>query len=742
MRDEMSGKPRVARRRRLTIFTGGLLVAAWILSGHANGQESGVPETSSSTDVSTPPVLVVGTSGTSAAQTEPAPVLPASPVATSTPPEPATAGAATSRPTPPIVETEVVITATRLREAGEIPSATSVLRAQDVAAAPSRATDETLRSVPAVTLPRTDSRSQHTTGQNVSIRGLGRGRTLVLADGIPLNDPFGGWIHWNKVPKSQIERIEVVRGASSQLYGNLAMGGVIQVFTKPTHEERLLLEGDYGMRDSPHLAAVASDRLSENVSAIAMVDVYRTDGYLTLSEATRGAVDRPAAFESQNAGAKVVWKSSPRASTFIAGNFYNDDRNAGTPLTPNSQWIADGAAGFDLWTERGSHWQGSLFGGHQYFDNYNSRVDPTRSSEVPALHQKIPVSHGGGSLLWSRGLAEKHILTAGIDARYATATNEEDVFDSTGAPVGTRSAGGQQTLLGGFAEWTYSPTRSLTVITGLRGDYWGDFTGHSVATDGTRTGYADRQHGAASPRVAAVYRITPGLALRGAGYTGFRAPNLNELYRGFFSGTSQVIPNPELGPERVAGGEIGADWNPRPELRVGTTGFVNQMFDRIETVTLDDTTRQRKNIAEARSHGGEVDIEVRPLRSLSLGAGYAFLVSEITSFPSNEALVGKTLPSIPRHQAVVSARWANPRYVDVAVRLRAESSQFADDQNKFELPAYTLLDASLAKRLRDFTEVFVSVSNAFDTQVVTDENQSLERIGTPRTVWGGFRVSY
>ncbi|WP_434345680.1 TonB-dependent receptor plug domain-containing protein [Myxococcus virescens] len=631
-----------------------------------------------------------------------------------------------------------VVTATRGLPLGSSPLATSVLLGRDIANSPTRSADDVLRVLPGVTVPRSDSRALHPTAQGIALRGIGRGRTLVLLDGLPLNDPFGGWIQWNKVAKSQMDRVEVVRGASSSLYGSLAMGGVIQVFTRPVEQRRLVLEGDYGERVSPHLGVFAATPIGSEFAVSASADVYRTDGYTQVAPKFRGPVDIASSYVSQNAALRGAWKHGAW-TTFAQVNYFRQEATAGTPLTNNEQWIADGSVGTTMGLERGKL-ELFAFGGKQRFENANSRVDSTRDSEVPALQQTIPVSNAGGSALWSQKLGERQDLLVGVDLRWVQATNQEDVFDATGDRIGSRSAEGQQAVGGFFAEWNGRPWDWLTLGAGLRVDGWLNNGGNQVSTMGETSALADRRDGALSPRVTSVVRISEALALRGAGYTGFRAPNLNELYRGFFSGQVLVTPNPDLGPERLYGGELGLDWVPVPRARLSFTVYAGRTAGRIEQVTVDATTRQRRNIASANNVGGELEASWRPLTSLRLYGSYSLTRSRISSFPEATALEGKELANQPRQSGSVTAQWSSPEWVDVSLRLHAESSQFDDDQNTLKLPSFALVDLTVSRSLREAVELFASVSNLLDSEVTTRRTQTLEQVGTPRTVWGGFRV--
>ena len=638
----------------------------------------------------------------------------------------------------------VVTTASRGPAIGDPSAATTVIGAAQIDTAPAQTPDQLLHDVPVIALPRNDSHTLHPTGQSVSMRGLGRGRTLVLTDGVPLNDPFGGWIHWNKVPLNEIVRAEIVRGATSNLYGSLAMAGVIQYLTAPTYEKRLFAQVDGGNLNSYHGNFTTAGPLGENFSGAVYGDFYRTDGYPIVQD--RGPVDKPASFESNNGGLKLTWRPSSQLTAFMGANYYQEGRDSGTKKTNNDWWFGDGTAGVDYRTDGGSNWQFRLFGGGEQFSNNNSSINAARTTEVRTLHQDIPVQNVGGSVVWSRPFGEKNLLTLGFDSRFITADNQEKTYSATnGLFTGSRSAGGSQELIGFFGEWHLTPVENLSITAGLRYDYWWNFDAQSVATTGAVTQFPDESKGAINPRVGLIYRINPELSVRTAGYTGFRAPNLNELYRGFFAGGVQNNGNPALGPERVYGGEMGADWSPVRQLRFSATGFYNLLTDLIQSVTVTPTLTQRENVGKAESYGVEFESQYQPFANWTFAAAYALTISDVIQNNQNPALVGNWLPGVPRQQGVVSARWADPDWLDVTLRLRAEGYQFANDLNTFRLPGYATMDLFVARELRELVnhlKVFVAVTNLFDKQVITGKNQTVTNIGAPLTVWGGFRTRF
>src|SRR5436190_7788908 len=131
------------------------------------------------------------------------------------------------------VSDAITVTATRTEtRVADTPSSVVVLSKETIANSAAATTDDALRQVAGFTLfRRAGSRVANPTAQGVTLRGIGASgasRALVLDDGVPLNDPFGGWVYWSRVPRQAIERVEVVRGGASDLYGSGAMGGVVQ----------------------------------------------------------------------------------------------------------------------------------------------------------------------------------------------------------------------------------------------------------------------------------------------------------------------------------------------------------------------------------------------------------------------------------------------------------------------------------------------------------------------------------
>ena len=159
---------------------------------------------------------------------------------------------------------QLVVTATRSEQRiADVPASVNVVTNEQIEQSPAVVADDVLRQVPTFSLfRRTSSLAANPTAQGVSLRGIGPSgvsRTLVLLDDVPFNDPFGGWVYWTRVPMMNAERIEIIDGATSSLYGNYAMGGVINIVTNRPTPRTLIFKPQYGNRATPKMDLFASD---------------------------------------------------------------------------------------------------------------------------------------------------------------------------------------------------------------------------------------------------------------------------------------------------------------------------------------------------------------------------------------------------------------------------------------------------------------------------------------------------
>jgi outer membrane receptor protein involved in Fe transport len=677
-----------------------------------------------------------------------------------------------------VLETVTVTPSRAEQKVVDVPASVNILKSEEIRQSPAVVADDVLRQIPTFSLfRRTSSLSSHPTSQGVSLRGLGPSgvsRTLVLVDGTPFNDPFGGWVYWTRVPLEDVDRIEVVDGPSSNLYGNYAMGGVINIMSGRPARRTVEIKPQYGNHNSPKLDVSGSDVWGK-VGVLANVSVFDTDGFPIVAENERGIIDNNATVKFQNYNLKLDYTPNERVNAFVRGGYFSEDRNNGKILEVNdTQWSAV-SGGVRVRLPDESDLQASLFGDIEHFHSTFLAVTPPSVTVPPrsivrlTVDQHVPTNAFGGSVLWSKALGVTNFFSAGTDWRWVDGDSQEDSYNAITGPVvppvqGSilvvkRVSGGTQRSIGAFLQDVLTPLSALSVTLSARVDGWRNYDAHNLENNypsGTPTVnnrlLPDRDDVVVSPKVAAVYHVTDRINVWGDVASGFRAPTLNELYRQFRVGTVLTLANEQLGPERLVGGEFGVNLIPARNLTVRATYYDNQVSNPVSNVTIStvgaNVVQQRRNLGQARVRGLQTDMEFRPSTFWRVTAGYLNNHATVEEYAANPALVGNYLPQVPKNRGSVQVTYANPKYVMVSVGVQFVGRQFDDDQNirvvpgetEPGLPAYTLADLMVTRTVSRNFDAFIGVQNLFDTVYIVGTLPTTT--GSPRLVNAGVRVRF
>jgi iron complex outermembrane receptor protein len=672
-----------------------------------------------------------------------------------------TESTAPAQPQGQAVELEpVVVTATRTEmKLKEVPASVTVLTKEDIAQSGALAVDDLLRQIPGFNTFRRSSSlftapQQDPEAQGVTLRGIGPGgasRALVLLDGIPVNDAFGGFLYWGELPLENIERIEVVRGGGSNLWGSFALSGVINIITKTPEKrtvETKLSVGNLGTTD---------DTLSyTDVVGSLRVGLYgnflHTDGYNIIAPNQRGPIDQDSGSEHKTFNGRLDYAPTSNLSLFLRGAYYTEDRNLGTPLRVSDTNRGFIAGGGRLRTADGSEWQLSLFSHLTTFNEQFSRIFNARASESVSQIQQVPSTDVGGAFTWTRRFFTDHLLTAGTDFRLIDGETHDTFVAPSGAISEVRITKGEQNFFGFFIQDVYTPIPKLQIALGVRVDY---FQNNDLSVTDTLTGQPttvtkvpDRDHTAVSPKLSFRYEVLDGLAVRGAGYQAFRAPTLSEQTRISSVESLVFLPNLNLRPESLDGGELGFDYWGFPGLNARVTGYINYLRDVITVVGED--VRIPVNLDLARIFGVEADVEYRLNSQWSLAGSYLYSEASIIDAPQDRNLEGKRLTQVPWHSGTVGVRYTNPALVNVFAQVRLEGKKFEDADNMDKLTGYAVVDLTISKAIPPLAflptfrggEVFLAIQNLFDSQYDTDKGGGILKIGTPFSIQGGARLEF
>lgn len=667
---------------------------------------------------------------------------------------------------PALAETIVVTAARAEQELGRVTSSVSVLTGDELRASPAVTLDDTLRRVPGFSLfRRNSSMVAHPTSQGVSLRGIGPSgvsRTLVLLDGLPLNDPFGGWIYWGRVGRESLDRIEVVRGGGSSLWGNSALGGVIHLVTATPPESspglRLsALAGDHGVLAGDAWFGQGFERASLTLSARS----FDSDGYPVVRDDQRGPIDVDAFSEQTSLGGRLAFSASESVQFSIGGDSLSEDRGNGTPLTGNDTELTSFRLSADIVTGRGDAWTVRGFAHEQEFASRFSAQQVDRSSERPALDQFLVDSEAAGFGVQWEGEVGGGLWVAGAESRGVDGATNEDFFYTTQFNR-RRTAGGNQAITGAYVQRRADFGERLTLELGARIDRWDTDSGSRLEinkADGSirrDDAFEDRDETAASPRIGFLYALDAGWGLRGSVYGSFRAPTVNELYRPFRVRNDITEANEALEPERLTGVEFGAV-RYRGGSRLSLNAFVNRVEDPIANVTLASipssrffqpcgfvpgggSCRQRLNLDRTRVQGLEAELRQQLGDGWRFDVSYLYSNAEVQSAADFPELEGKRLAQTPEQSASLGLEYANPELLQARLGVRFVGEQYEDDLNARPLSSFAVLDLSLARSLTDRWQVFAGFENLLDEEVqVGISGTGLVTVGAPRMVHLGVR---
>jgi len=654
---------------------------------------------------------------------------------------------------------EIVVTGKALPEAkAERAYAVERIGRRAIEQSPSHELDQLLKDVPGVQLfRRSDARSGHPTSQGVTLRALGgsaSSRALLVLDGVPQTDPFGGWVNWPAYDPSDFTEIRVVRGGGSVANGPGALAGTIEMASRS--DTGLSGELDAGSRDS--LEARARFGVDTGASVISISGRgERSDGFVPITQATRGTADKPAPYREWSGRAR--WVAPLGGSTELQGSLdaFYDLRTRGIDFTQNRTNGADASLRL---VGRG-RWQWSALAYWQWrnlmssFANVNAgRTAATRVS----LQDSVP-SHGiGGSFELRPPMPQHTELRFGADARRTTGESRELFNYVAGSPTRRRFAGGQTWTAGAFAEAS-ADLGKLTLTGGARLDHWQVADGHLfervIATGVVLRDehYATRDGWLPTARGGAVLAISRGWSLRSAAYLGWRMPTLNELFRPFRAGLDATAANPALKPERLAGAEAGIEYSGR-EVRLSLTGFVNRLKNAIANVTVGQgpgvfpeigfvaaggTFRRRENVDAVKVQG--IEASATWTRGPWLAqAGMSWTQARMEANGAASFLDGLRPAQTPNLAATVALGY-DQAGKGAQLVLRQVGAQFEDDLNTRTLEAATTVDAFGSWPVTHRLQVVVRAENLFDKTVMAGINGdgSVER-ATPRTLWIGLRL--
>ncbi len=383
-----------------------------------------------------------------------------------------------------LLETVTVTPSRSAQITGDVPASVNILDSTQIRQSPAVVADDVLRQIPTFSLfRRSSSLSTHPTSQGVSLRGIGPSgvsRTLVMQDGTPVNDPFGGWVYWTRVPLETVDRIEVVDNSSSSLYGNYAMGGVINIVSARPERRTVDLKAQGGNNTTGKIDVSGSDVYGK-FGIRADAAAYNTDGFYVVAQPERGVIDNNATVKFKNFNVKLDYNASDNVKAFFRTGYFSENRGNGKINEINDTQWTSWSGGVRAVLRDSSELQGTIYGDIENFHSTFMAVPgttPPRNTVRLSVDQHVPTDAVGGLVQWSKAINTSNFFSAGTDLHWVDGDSNEANYNATGpvlSPVQAavlalnRVSGGTQRSAGVFAQDLFTPLSNLTVTLGGAG---------------------------------------------------------------------------------------------------------------------------------------------------------------------------------------------------------------------------------------------------------------------------------
>jgi iron complex outermembrane receptor protein len=675
---------------------------------------------------------------------------------------------------------DMVVTATKsgtiLRD---MTQNTTILTKEELEIAPEQTIDQILKNQSSVFLNDQPFYEKDPTGQSINVRGLGNARTLVLIDGVPANDAMYGTVQWNLVPMSAIQDVEFIRGGVSSLYGNMGMGGVINITTKPIGDNKGEVSGSIGSYATGTVAVSKELAMSDSFKLRASADYFSTQGYqniATISPSSQSALKTGMGNESaENANYRLQGSAKLSQDT---DSFFNLGLHSMSNLptggynfarkSTNEMTVSGGST-----TRLNSSEQVQVNAYYESTTLQQQNVSSTNPYINATFHN--PYYQLGGSAQYTNNLRDKAIdqFIMSVDAKQLSASNFQNNYASPGAANYQTSklgaltsqvvAQGTQNFVGVLGQ-VKSNLKSIPLQATLsaRVDSWTSQipTNYTQAVGGAQlsTAVPNQSKTKLSPNLGLLYRVSKELNFRAAAYQAFHAPGLNNSIRSYGSGASYVANNPFLTPENMTGYEVGSDYRWSAGF-IQATAYNANITNAIATYTLSSSqiastcspvcssgAKSYSNDQSLRSTGlelqGRYDISSKWATDLSYTLTKAVLTSTYGAISSALNPTGVQIAGTPRNMGSANITYYPISKTSLTASVRYIGNSWYDTAHTLPIPAYAVLGARVNHEMSPNTTVYLSVVNLLNRNYITFSSGSQYIAGQPQTITAGARIIF
>lgn len=611
---------------------------------------------------------------------------------------------------------DVVVTATRTeREIGNVPASISVIDGETIEQSPGQRLEDILATIPGI-----DQQGQYTFGRgrsSIYMRGINdMGKVLVMVDGIPINSSYGGTVEWNMIPPENIQKIEVVRGPSSSLYGSYAMAGVINIITKkPERGNEIRLKQAYGSMET-WTTSLASQGRGETFGYRLGGRYQSSDGYY--SHQPQEPWDTKSDREIKNVDGDLYFFQDDDASLKLGFSLY--ERDFGRGYVSND--IERDAQRANLIYERDSgkiDWRAAAYYYREYqYVNFAGNDPPY---EVVVQNEEHTWPFYGAMMQSSICLANWNTLTLGTEYKHSSI--EGKGFNYVDEPGRYNVTEGKQEYLSiYFQEEMSFFDEDLIIDIGARQDWWKSYDGshYDNVYSERNADYDEKNWDSFNPKLGVLYHFTDDTALRASVARGYTAPPINQLYLVLPRGRVMMYGNPDLKPEVLMSYEAGLEHFFTRDLSLSVTIYHSNGEDFIGNRYENATTLVYDNISEVQMRGIEAELKYKINRQWMARLNYTYNESTIEDDPTAPETVGDYFPYTPKNKGNFSLTYDNPDLLTAKCTLKYVGRRYTDVPNEGseELDDYTTMDLYFAKNIKENFKIFMACDDVFDRQPV------------------------
>ena len=687
--------------------------------------------------------------------------------------------------TPPVSLPPVTVSAGRGSDLEKLDVSTTVLTRAEVQEMPETGVDQIVNRIPGIWTFTVPTGQLHPTGQPVSIRGFGSSttiNTLVMVDGVPINDPYFRTVDWSRISKNSVERIEVIRGGgATSLWGNMAMGGIVNIITKEPTRTGGSLDVNYGSYNTSNTSVDTSWVANDKLRAGASYSHSQSSGYNLTPAQYQNVNLVPTASKVDNVSFSLNLDPTDRLKIFSKAYFHQAYEDGLVWELAHNQWSSyrmlvggsytfddKSALNFTAWAGGGTFGTTNASSGSYSLNNTSAINQYVSQTEV------APNNNQGGSVFYQTEVGQLKDVKIGTDLRRTQVTDNINLFSATGAQT-SFVAQGEHRLQGVFAQGTYRFTGiPLDITVGVRGDFYQAVNASVLSVNsGTLNNVADSSASSFDPRIGLKYYVTDELAIRGAAYRNFAEPGMNQMYRSFASGTSYTTINPNLQPMYNTGQEVGFDFAWR-EFTLSGTYFNNNLENFIDFVAVCSSNtacsapfaaaagltgissvNQYNNVGSANFRGFEILGTWQARANLKLSGGFTSTTAVLTSsnYPALER-TGVQLGQVPSWMVNLAAEWRPIPELAFNVGLKSFPAYWNNTGHTQLNDGATLIDLGASYSFNKSVEIYGIIQNLTNANYLatgytttsfegsTVSASSIPTLGQPLTASAGLRARF